>query len=203
MRLPVFVLLATAVTALVIGCKPRTAAADAQRALPAAIETAALERGKAIAGQAFALLSTNLGQALVTGGITNALPYCSEKAYPLTELVAATNQVRLQRLTHKARNPTNKVAGAELEILRQFKMALDRGEKPPPIVRPASADLVVFYAPIVITNPLCLQCHGVPGVDLQPATSALLAQLYPTDEATGFKLGDLRGMWRIELPAPR
>jgi hypothetical protein len=24
--------------------------------------------------------------------------------------------------------------------------------------------------------------------------------LYPQDEATGFKLGDLRGAWRIDIP---
>jgi hypothetical protein len=62
-----------------------------------------------------------------------------------------------------------------------------------------------FYSPIVITNPLCLQCHGIPGTDLAPSTVALLQQLYPRDEATGFKLGDLRGLWRVDfarLPEP-
>lgn len=184
------------------GCKPATESTATARPLPPEVQAAALERGKAIAGQAFALLSTNLAGAIGAGGVTNALSYCSERAYPLTALVADTNRVKLQRLTHRPRNPTNQVGGAELAILREFGLALGRGEPPSPVVRAGTGDAVVFYSPIVITNPLCLQCHGVVGTDIQPATAALLATLYPQDQATGFKLGDLRGMWRIEMPAP-
>lgn len=184
--------------ALLTACRP-AAESGAEARLPAALETAARERGRAIASQAFALLSTNLARALAAGGITNALPYCSEKAHPLTELVAATNQVRLRRLTHKPRNPTNEVAAGELAILRGFQLALGRGETPAPVVRATSSNTVVFYSPIVITNPLCLQCHGVAGRDLQPATVTLLRELYPRDQATGFKLGDLRGAWRVDF----
>jgi hypothetical protein len=183
---------------LLVACRP-AAESGANARLPAALETAARERGRAIASQAFALLSTNLAQALAAGGITNALPYCSERAYPLTELVAATNQVRLRRITHKPRNPTNEVAAGELAILRGFQLALGRGEQPAPIVRARGTDTVVFYSPIVITNPLCLQCHGVVGQDILPDTAALLRKLYPRDLATGFKPGDLRGAWRVDF----
>jgi hypothetical protein len=179
-------------------CRPGADSAAAGK-LPPALETAALERGRAIAGQAFALLSTNLARALAEGGLTNALPYCSARAYPLTEQVAATNRVRLRRLTHKPRNPTNAPAAGELAVLRGFQLALGRGETPAPVVRATASNTVVFYSPIVITNPLCLQCHGVPGRDLSPATLALLQTLYPQDQATGFQLGDLRGAWRVEF----
>lgn len=167
--------------------------------LPPALEAAARERGRAIAGQAFALLSTNLTQALAAGGISHALPYCSEKAYPLTEQVAASNRVRLGRITHKPRNPTHAAGAGELAVLRGFQLARDRGETPMPVVRATASNTVVVYSPIVITNPLCLQCHGVAGQDLLPATMALLQALYPQDQATGFKLGDLRGAWRVEF----
>jgi hypothetical protein len=193
---------AVLLTALLSGaCKPAPGQRATAPALSPEVETAALERGKAIAGQAFALLSTNLARALGAGGITNALSYCSERAYPLTALVAETNQVRLQRFTHRPRNPGNEVSSAELGILREFQLALGRGEKPSPVVRAGANDAVVFYSPIMLANPLCLQCHGAVGTDIQPATAALLATLYPRDQATGFKLGDLRGLWRIEMPA--
>jgi len=185
-------------------CKPAPEAAlEAGTVLAPDVEAAALQRGQAIAGQAFALLSTNLMRAIHEQGITNALAYCSERAYPLTALVADTNQVRLQRVTHRPRNPSNDVRSTELAVLREFQLALGRGEKPRPLVRAGTNDYVVFYAPIVLTNPLCLQCHGAVGTDIQPATAALLARLYPQDQATGFKLGELRGMWRMEMPAGR
>lgn len=184
-------------------CKPpsEAAAPTAAPALAPDVEAAALERGQTVAGQAFALLSTNLVRAIRDQGITNALAYCSDRAYPLTALVADTNQVQLQRVTHRPRNPSNEVRNAELAVLREFQLALGRGETPRPLVRAGTNGHVVFYAPIVLTNPLCLQCHGAVGTDIQPATAGLLARLYPQDQATGFKLGELRGMWRIEMPA--
>ena len=186
---------------LLTACNPASEVRPTAPSLPPEVEAAALGRGKAIAGQAFALLSTNLARAIGEGGVTNALAYCSERAYPLTALIADTNQVRLQRLTHRPRNPSNEVRSAELGILREFQLALGRGGQPGPVVRTGADDTVVFYSPIVLTNPLCLQCHGAVGTDIQPATAALLATLYPQDQATGFKLGDLRGLWRIEMPA--
>lgn len=189
--------LAAGLIVTLTGCRPGPEPASA--ALPPAVGKAAVERGRAIAGQAFALLSTNLARAIATGGITNALPYCSERAYPLTALVAASNQVTLQRLTHKPRNSTNRVSDVELEVLRGFQLSLGRGEPPTPVVRALGTNLVSFYSPIVITNPLCLQCHGSER-DIQPPVAALIRQLYPHDEATGFKLGDLRGAWRVDFP---
>ena len=46
-------------------------------------------------------------------------------------------------------------------------------------------------------NPPCLQCHGTPNQDIAPETLAAIQKLYPDDKATGFKLGDLRGLWRV------
>ena len=192
-------LVAVLLPLLLTACRPAVDGSSAAPALPAAVETVVLERGRAITAQAFGLLSTNLVQALAAGGISNALPYCSEKAYPLTALVAATNDVTIRRVTHRPRNPTNAATGIEWDLLRKYQLALGRGETLAPTVRAGTNGQVTFYSPIVITNPLCLQCHGVPGTDLAPSTTALLQQLYPQDEATGFKLGDLRGLWRVDF----
>jgi hypothetical protein len=47
---------------------------------------------------------------------------------------------------------------------------------------------------------MCLSCHGSVGKDIAPETTAKLTQLYPQDLATGYALGDLRGMWSLRLP---
>jgi hypothetical protein len=59
----------------------------------------------------------------------------------------------------------------------------------------------VFYAPIVIPMDTCLQCHGEPGRDITEANLALIRSLYPDDAATGFRLGQLRGLWKVTFPA--
>ncbi len=163
------------------------------------VETLARERGKAIAAQAFGVLSSNLTTALSQGGVSNAVQFCSVEALPLTTSVADTNQVTLRRVSHKVRNPKNKADTAELAVLEAFRVGLVEGKTPAPLVRTNASGGATFFAPIVLNNPLCLNCHGQPGIDIKPEHLAILQRLYPKDEATGFKLGDLRGLWRIDF----
>ena len=87
--------------------------------------------------------------------------------------------------------------------LEAFMAALAKGEAPKPQVITNADGIRDFLAPIVLGNPLCLQCHGTPGKDIAPETLAAIQKLYPDDKATGFKLGDLRGLWRITFPSPQ
>jgi hypothetical protein len=158
-------------------------------------------RGQAIVQQAFALLSSNLTKALAAGGVTNALSYCSERALPLTREVASTNEVTIRRATHMARNPANRASPAELAILRDFRVALENQQKPRPVLRTNVNGSVTFYAPILLNNSICLKCHGEPGKDISAVDAAFIRSIYPQDKATGFKLGELRGLWRIDFGA--
>lgn len=189
-----------------IGCSKLAAPAAAPPsppALAAEVEQAALPRGKAIAAETFGLLSSNLQTAIQSGGISNALPFCSLAASPLTAGLAEKHGVSLRRVTHKARNPANKAAAIEAAVLQAFAAALAASSTtnpPPPLVTNLVVGQTTFFAPIVLNNELCLKCHGEPGKDIAPAELAVIQKLYPQDEATGFKLGQLRGAWRIDFP---
>ena len=54
-----------------------------------------------------------------------------------------------------------------------------------------------YVEPITI-KPLCLACHGD---NLAPDVATQIRVMYPEDEATGFKLDDLRGVYWVEYPA--
>jgi hypothetical protein len=49
--------------------------------------------------------------------------------------------------------------------------------------------------PIATGRP-CLQCHGV---DVADDVKTAIARRYPRDEATGFREGDLRGVFWVEV----
>jgi hypothetical protein len=57
----------------------------------------------------------------------------------------------------------------------------------------------IYFSPIVIRNRLCLNCHGKPKANIKSKTMKAIEKHYPNDEATGFELNELRGMWRVEL----
>jgi hypothetical protein len=51
-------------------------------------------------------------------------------------------------------------------------------------------------------QPICGSCHG-PERTLGPGVSARLAQRYPEDRAIGFRDGDIRGWFWVEVPNAR
>ena len=53
-----------------------------------------------------------------------------------------------------------------------------------------------FYAPIFLQQK-CLACHGEIGKNVNAETDSIIKSIYPYDAATGFKEGDLRGIWSI------
>jgi len=160
----------------------------------------ATERGKAIVAETFGLLSSNLQSSIVSGGVSNALPYCSLAASPLTASMAQKHGVSLRRFTHKPRNPAGMADVVELGLLDQFRKALAFTNTVPPVVAILEPGTVTFVAPIVLNNPMCLNCHGEPDKDIKPENIAIIRGLYPRDQATGFRLGELRGAWRIDFP---
>jgi len=191
---------------LLLGCSKPAETANTPRpgpALSAEAQRVALQRGKAIAAETFGLLSSNLQSAIQQGGLSNALPFCSLAASPLTAGMAEKHGVTLRRVTHKPRNPAGRASDVELTILKSFETALAAGNftnPPPPLATNLIEGQATFFAPIVLNNALCLKCHGEPGMDISAENLAIIQQHYPQDEATGFKLGQLRGAWRIDIP---
>jgi hypothetical protein len=156
------------------------------------------EKGTAVVQEAFSLLSSNLLAALAAGGPSNAIPFCSVQALPLTESVSDHYSVDLRRVSDRVRNPKNAATPHEADVLDGFAAQVAAGQQPAPLVVRTN-DTAWFYAPILINNPLCLTCHGQPGQDMTPETTELLKRLYPEDRATGFRMNDLRGMWVVRI----
>lgn len=50
------------------------------------------------------------------------------------------------------------------------------------------------YMRAIPTGGVCLACHGS---DIAPEVKAAIAAAYPQDQATGFKMGQLRGAFSI------
>lgn len=161
-----------------------------------------MAQGRQMTQRAAGILSSNLLAALTQGGPTNAVGFCSTRALPLT-VSAASDGASLHRISHRPRQPANRAQSNDLEVIRRFQAARRPGAGLNPVLTTNAAGQVSFYAPIILNTPLCLQCHGTPGVEVAEPTGTLLRQRYPMDEALGFKLGDLRGVWRVDFPPNR
>lgn len=153
-------------------------------------------RGKEIAQQTLMALSKELKQALQQGGIGKAVPYCNVNALPLTDSMAKINKVSIRRTSLKTRNPKNAPNDREKQILGEYKQLLAEDKRPKPRLTNLADGRTLFNAPILI-KPLCLNCHGKVGAQVTEKNYAVIKGLYPNDQAIGYKVAELRGMWSI------
>ena len=155
------------------------------------------EDGLKLAMATKATLGKNLQTAIKTEGTEHALDFCNIKAIPLTDSMSVELNASISRVSDQPRNPDNRANEKEEEIINSIKTKLANGEEPKPFMV-TSGNKVIGYYPI-ITNELCMQCHGGENAEIKDATLAKIQALYPTDEATGYGIGQIRGLFKIEM----
>ena len=190
--------LALLLTIALGGCVSRESeSAQEQVALSDSLSKFYLEKGQQITSTTFATLSGHLLNTLESEGVDGAIRYCNLAAYPLVDSLSAVHNAEIRRTSFKVRNPENAPVGEERQMLEVYQDLVATGKPTPPIVK-QTADTVMYYAPIFV-NALCLQCHGTAGTTMRAEDYAVIRELYPEDQATGYTEGDLRGIWSIRF----
>lgn len=151
-----------------------------------------LKKGDTITTHVQKLLLANVMTAMSDGGPVNAVSFCNIHAISLTDSLAKDYNCIIQRVSDKYRNPANKLNGKDAEVLAN----LTSSNSTKPVIVSESGRLV-YYKPIKIAIPACLKCHGQAGKEIDAKTMEIISHKYPDDLATGYKEGDLRGLWKI------
>ncbi len=144
-----------------------------------------------------AQLGKNLMGALQKKGVQEAVTFCNERAYALTDSMAKIHRATIKRVSDKPRNQNNKANMVELNHIETFKTMVANKEEIKPIVEDAGTS-VNFYYPIT-TNSMCLQCHGALNGELSSDTYKTIKGLYPNDKAIGYNVNQVRGIWSISF----
>lgn len=155
------------------------------------------EQGKALI-QAFSTdLKSELQKAIKEGGLKNGIEVCSVKA-PAIAAKYSYESWQIKRTSLKVRNPTNTATKFERDTLLQFQVKKDQAI---PI-----SDLNLYQEEktangkthrmmkAIPTQVLCLGCHGD---NIAEDVKSELQLRYPSDQATGFKEGDIRGAFSL------
>lgn len=156
-----------------------------------------LQKGKEIAMSTGKVLATQLVSAIETKGTHNALEFCNIKAITLTDSMAIQLNTSIKRVSDKYRNPDNAANDKELQYITNTKQILLNNGIPKPKIFEQNNQVIGYYP--IMTNALCLQCHGNIESDINDATITALQKNYPNDKATGYSLNELRGIWVIEM----
>ncbi len=153
-----------------------------------------VEMGQAASEALIQSLGGQLKAALESGGPVQAILVCQQAALPLTTAAGESFEgVAIRRTTLKPRNPANSPDDIDRRVLEM--MARAEGE-PVPVIE--WGDVTArFYRPLMMRE-VCLNCHG-DAATFSPELTKTLSERYPNDLATGYALGDFRGVIRVDV----
>ncbi|MFK8028788.1 MAG: DUF3365 domain-containing protein [Gammaproteobacteria bacterium] len=153
--------------------------------------------GQQLAMQTQMELGSNLKRALQEGDAPGAVGFCNIRAEAIANEMSLKLGAKISRASDRPRNPNNQASPAELEVLDQFRSSLKAGEKPIPSVTEQANSMIGYYP--ILTNGMCLQCHGSPDRDIATTTLSVIRAAYPHDQATGYRAEQLRGMFVVRM----
>ena len=152
-----------------------------------------IEKGKHATQLLVKTLGSNMKKNLKQGGAMQALDFCSQEAYTLTQSVndKLPKGVSVKRISQNNRSPLNKPSDDEKLVLEKLHAMQQKKQALPKfVVIQSDEHTYKFYKPLTINKGVCLKCHG----DISNTKLASeIAKRYPNDKATGYKMGDLRG----------
>lgn len=158
-----------------------------------------LDRYRSVINMLVEVSRTVMRTALSEGGGLKAIEVCNSRATDITASVSKEHGLNIKRTSLKIRNPENTPDAWEQEQLQKFVERKQAGEDPSKI----ETGVVIIngkyrYMKAIPLQDICLGCHGEYVPD---QLAEKLKELYPDDQATGFKEGDISGAFSItEMP---
>jgi len=133
-------------------------------------------------------------KAVSEKGVQGALGDCKVMA---PQLGVQAETVEIGRTSHKVRNPSNQPREWVKPLLEKYLKTPRAKHEPYQVV--SLGEKHFGYVEPLYVEAVCLNCHGG---HINASVKKEIAQLYPKDSATGFKVGDFRGLIWLESRSP-
>lgn len=145
-------------------------------------------------------LKGELKKAMKEGGPVNAISVCNDKAPSITDSVSASSGWSVARTSLKPRATSNSPLPWERKVMEAFEARKAAGADPKTLdysdIVEEDGKKVFRYMKAIPTAKVCLKCHG--GENVKADVVMRLKSLYPSDQARGFKEGDIRGAFVLK-----
>ncbi len=159
------------------------------------------QEGKGIIKAFFGDLKGELVKGMKEGGPVKAIGICHTVAPQLAEAHSQMSGWEVGRTSLKLRNPDNAPDAWEEAVLQEFEVRKSAGEDPMKLVKAEVVEengrKVFRMMKAIPTAEVCTKCHGDA---IEAPVVSKLDELYPTDKARGYKVGDLRGAFTLKKP---
>ncbi|MDQ7071222.1 MAG: DUF3365 domain-containing protein [Rhodobacterales bacterium] len=154
--------------------------------------------GKALIQQFAGALKGELVGAMKAQGAPHAISVCNVKAPEIANQISVGSDWTIARSSHLLRNPGNAPDAYTAAAIDSFLAREANGEMAKNMVMAGIIDNAgqreFRMVKAIPTGEACVACHGA---EIPDAVNARLAELYPEDQARGFSVGDMRGVFTL------
>lgn len=138
-------------------------------------------------------LQKTLKKSMKSEGPEAAVAVCNLQA-PVIADKLSRGKWQVGRTSLKWRNEDNAPDAWEVSVMQGFSKQIKAGVDPKTLEASKTEDGTFRYMKAIPTSGVCLACHGE---NIASPIAAKLDNLYPTDQARGFKPGQLRGAFTL------
>lgn len=163
-------------------------------------EEAILTEARKVATTLPPKLIVALQEEIKKTGPEGAIPVCKDMAPKMAGEISKETGWKIKRVSLKPRNDARAIPDAwEKAALEDFDKRAAAGESPAKLEKGEKVGNEYRFVKALPVQPLCLNCHG-PAESLSPAVKDVLGKHYPHDMATGYSVGQIRGVISVRKP---
>lgn len=162
----------------------------------------AVEKSKEMVKELGGGLKAKLQESVKASGFGGAIAVCKEIALVRAKEVGDKFGGTIRRVTLKNRNPQNVPDSYEAGVLSKMEHDHHGGklqEAYVEVVTGADGKKSLRFMKPIVTEALCLNCHGAPD-KLNPDAATAIKASYPDDKATGYSADQVRGAFSVIYP---
>lgn len=162
----------------------------------------AVEKSKEMVKELGGGLKGKLQEAVKASGFGGAISVCKEVGLARAKEVGDKHGGSIRRVTAKTRNPQNAPDSFEAGVLAKMESDHHAGklqEGYVDVVTGADGKKSLRFMKPIVTEALCLNCHGSPD-KLNPDAAKAIELNYPNDRATGYAAEQVRGAFSVVYP---
>ncbi len=146
---------------------------------------------RALASDLKTSLMKNVSEQISKQGPVKAISFCHDNVKPIAKNTAGDRMSKYEfgRTSHKIRNMDNRATPWMAVYLKEFQGTFKGDNQKEFILHKLENGKQVYVEPLYI-QAQCLFCHGD---QISKDVQKKLNELYPKDQAIGFKLNEFRG----------
>jgi hypothetical protein len=165
---------------------------------PGQITQAAMKRGETVARGVQTALVRKLTTAIPAEGLVEAGRYCQQANLPGADSLGKAYKADIRRYRLRGALDKKDLSDKVFQVLDAYRYSAEQNQSIDPGVQ-GDGQFMLYSAPVVLNQAVCLKCHGQVGSDVSEADYQALSGRYRLDSLVNYRAGQSVAVWLLRF----